>query len=222
MKKKVIFSILVLLFSLAPVFAVDVTVSLDGTVSSLQQAIDEVRKLKKSDQSIVVEFQTGVYPITEPVVFKPEDSSTEKAPIIYRAGKDQDVVFSGGRQITGWTKNENGVWTTKIPEVAEGNGLSNNFMSTEIGQHVVVNRMNFIITRKKKSIWQLILLRENRNQMHHRAFIATLKDIEPLRSVPKEQLNDVSYAQKIICENPRNLRIIYSVVNKNRQLQRNL
>jgi hypothetical protein len=193
MKKNVSLSIVVLLFTFIPVFAVDVTVSPNGSVSSLRQAIEEVRKLKKSDQPIVVEFQTGVYPITEPVVFKPEDSGTEKTPIIYRAGKDQNVVFSGGRKITGWTKNENGVWTTKIPEVAEGKWYFeqlyvNGNWATRCREP---NELYYYTEEKVDTAIDPVTGKAE--SMNHRAFIATLKDIEPLKSVPKEQLNDVSF-----------------------------
>ncbi|MDR1963883.1 MAG: hypothetical protein LBQ50_08900, partial [Planctomycetaceae bacterium] len=193
MKKNVCFFISVLFGILAPLFAADVTVSPDGSISSLRQAVDEVRKLKKGDQPIVVEFQTGVYPIAEPVVFKPEDSGTEKAPILYRAGKDQNVVFSGGRKITGWTKGDNGVWTTKIPEVAEGKWY---FEQLYVGGNRATrcrepNELYYYTEEKVDMAIDPVTGKPA--PMNHRAFIATLKDIEPLGAVPKEQLKDVSF-----------------------------
>jgi hypothetical protein len=95
--------------------AATLTVSPDGTITSFQEAVQEVRKLPK-DQPIVVEFRAGVYPLAEAVVFTPEDTGTEKAPITYRAADGQNVVFCGGKKITGWKKNNNGIWTTHFVE----------------------------------------------------------------------------------------------------------
>ena len=104
MKKNIFLPFLLAFFVFVPamLMAADVTVSPGGPIASLQQAVEAVRKIEKLDKPIVVEFQGGVYPMTEPVVFKSEDSGTEKAPVVYRAAQGQDVVFSGGRKITGW------------------------------------------------------------------------------------------------------------------------
>ncbi|MDR2168706.1 MAG: right-handed parallel beta-helix repeat-containing protein [Planctomycetaceae bacterium] len=197
MKKNVVVLVLCFVFlftfTFDLLFAVDVTVSPDGSVSSFQQAVDKVRKLKKGDQPIVVEFLSGIYPITEPVVFKPEDSGTETAPVIYRAGKNQHVVFHGGRKITGWTKNENGVWSTKIPEVAAGKFYFeqlyiNGKWATRCREP---NKLYYYTEEKVET--EINPVTGKYEPMNRRAFIATLKDIEPLKSVPKEQLKDVSF-----------------------------
>jgi hypothetical protein len=193
MQKKFVWFIGVLSVVFNPLFAADVTVSPGGQVSSLQQAVDEVRKLKKGEQPIVVEFQTGVYPMTEPVVFKPEDTGTEKAPIIYRAGKDQNVIFSGGRKITGWAKSENGVWTAEIPEVAERKWY---FEQLYVGNNRAVRcrEPNELYYYTEEKVDMAVDPATGKPEpMSHRAFIATLKDIEPLKAVPKEQLKDISF-----------------------------
>lgn len=60
----------------------------DGPLATLQGARDAVRRLKASGQLRVpvhVQFASGSYPMTEPVVFTPEDSGTVDVPVIYEA-----------------------------------------------------------------------------------------------------------------------------------------
>jgi hypothetical protein len=95
----------------------------DGPLASLKGARDVIRRLKGDGplkQPVEVIVADGVYPVGEPVVFTPEDSGTEQCPITYRAAPDAKPIFSGGRAITGFKPGEDGIWTTKIPEVASG------------------------------------------------------------------------------------------------------
>ncbi|MDR0871470.1 MAG: right-handed parallel beta-helix repeat-containing protein, partial [Planctomycetaceae bacterium] len=172
------------------------TVSPDGAVKTLQQAVQEVRKLPK-DQPITVEFQAGVYPLTEPVIFTPEDTGTEKTPITYKAADGQNVIFTGGRKITGWKKGDNGIWTAQIPEVAEGKWYFEQLYIN--GKRVVRCRepnytepnIGYFYTEETVDIAVDPLTGEE-TAMPNRAFVATLKDIESLKSIPKEQLKDVT------------------------------
>jgi hypothetical protein len=55
--------------------------------------------------------------------FGPEDSGTEKAPVVYAAAAAEKVVLSGGRRLAGGRFGEvNGhrAWVVEIPEVKEG------------------------------------------------------------------------------------------------------
>jgi hypothetical protein len=95
----------------------------DGPLASLRGARDAIRRLKADgqlEQPVEVVVADGVYPVSEPVVFTPEDSGTEQCPITYRAAPDAKPVFSGGRAITGFKPGEDGIWKAKIPEVASG------------------------------------------------------------------------------------------------------
>ena len=62
----------------------------------------------------------GTYTIDEPLVLTPEDSGTASTPISYEAAEGATPVFSGGRAIEGWKEGPDGVWTTKIHDVAAG------------------------------------------------------------------------------------------------------
>ncbi len=50
----------------------------------------------------------------ESFVLSSEDSGTLEYPIIYKAEKGAKPIFSGGRKISGFKVNENGVWEAKI------------------------------------------------------------------------------------------------------------
>ncbi|MEZ0387053.1 MAG: right-handed parallel beta-helix repeat-containing protein, partial [Verrucomicrobium sp.] len=58
------------------------------------------------------------YPISQPVVFEPQDGGTKDSPVTY-AG-DGKVVISGGREISGWRDAGDGLWVAEIPEVKDG------------------------------------------------------------------------------------------------------
>jgi len=71
-----------------------------GPLKSLAGARDRVRQFKKNAKlsgPLTVWFADGVYPITEPVVFGPEDSY----PVTYSAAGGARVIFDGGRLVTG-------------------------------------------------------------------------------------------------------------------------
>jgi hypothetical protein len=94
----------------------------DGPLATLAGARDAVRKLKfaaKLSGPVYVWLRGGEYRITEPVVFRPEDS----APVTYAAYPGETPVITGGKRITGWREEQMSfgkVWVTEIPEVAEG------------------------------------------------------------------------------------------------------
>jgi hypothetical protein len=95
----------------------------DGPLASLAGARDAVRKLKAQAplaEPIRILVANGQFSLTEPLVLTPEDSGSATAPVSYEAAAGATPVFSGGRRITGWTQGSDGIWQTKIPEVAAG------------------------------------------------------------------------------------------------------
>ncbi len=73
---------------------------------------------------IVVAFRAGVYHLEEPLTFDDTqaDSGTNGFRAIYQAhgygtADQEKVVFSGGREITGWSAGADGVWTALIGEL---------------------------------------------------------------------------------------------------------
>ncbi|MHC4692082.1 MAG: right-handed parallel beta-helix repeat-containing protein, partial [Planctomycetota bacterium] len=95
----------------------------DGPKVSLAGARDAVRQLKSKGllkAPVDVIILPGTYTLTEPFTLTPQDSGTKKCPITYKAAPDGRPVFSGGRVIKGFTRGPNGIWQTKIQEVASG------------------------------------------------------------------------------------------------------
>ena len=97
--------------------------SLEIPFASLHRARDEIRTLKGKgaiDGPVRVIVADGNYDLSTPFELLPQDSGTRDAPVIYQAADGARPVFSGGRQIRNWTLGPDGVWTTRIPEVAHG------------------------------------------------------------------------------------------------------
>ena len=69
--------------------------------ASIDRAQDEIRKLKSvgtlPENGITVEILGGKYVLKDSLEFNQSDSGTAKAPVIYRAFKNQDVALLGGR-----------------------------------------------------------------------------------------------------------------------------
>ena len=63
----------------------------------------------------------GTYELSQPLTFDPLDSGTAKYSITYAAVSNETVVVSGGQRITDWKQEDNGLWSTVIPEVSAGN-----------------------------------------------------------------------------------------------------
>jgi hypothetical protein len=98
----------------------------DGPFATLTHARDAVRALKKNrnePRPVHVLLRGGTYFLDSPLEFGPEDSGTEKAPIIYAAAKGEQVVISGGRRLpTGRWGEVNGLkaWEVNVPEAKAG------------------------------------------------------------------------------------------------------
>jgi parallel beta-helix repeat protein len=102
----------------------------DGPFATLAHARDAIRSMqarKPLHQPVTVYVRGGVYTLSAPLVFLPEDSGTAKCPITYAAYPGEKVVLSGGRTITGWKKAAEGeqdnrpqLWTAEVPAVKEG------------------------------------------------------------------------------------------------------
>jgi hypothetical protein len=95
----------------------------DGPFATITRARDAVRADRSRESAArpyTVHIRRGTYRLTEPIVFGPEDSGTEAAPVTYVAARGQRAVLSGGRVIRGWRKGDGDIWTAEIPEVRAG------------------------------------------------------------------------------------------------------
>ncbi|MFM7180058.1 MAG: PDZ domain-containing protein [Verrucomicrobiales bacterium] len=61
-------------------------------------------------------FESGIYHLETPLVFGPDDSGTEKSPLILRAKKEGEAVLSGGIVLNPtWTRNPDGSFSAPTP-----------------------------------------------------------------------------------------------------------
>ena len=91
-----------------------------ATVTQARDAIREIKKTAPLGKPVTVSLRGGLYELSEPILFTPEDSGTESCPVTYSAYPGEIPVLSGGRKITGWNQRQDGTWETEIPEVKSG------------------------------------------------------------------------------------------------------
>jgi hypothetical protein len=85
-----------------------IVVSPDGPVSTPQAARDAARALRRKAVTgpVTIQFQTGRYLLSAPLVLGPEDSHT-----VWEAAPGARAALSGGRVIRGWIKGTGNLWT---------------------------------------------------------------------------------------------------------------
>lgn len=90
--------------------------------ATLQEARDAIRAAKKAGDTgaWTVHVGKGFYPLSEPVVFEPEDSGTAAAPVTYRGEGAAESRFCGGLVIAGWREMPDGKWVADIPALTNG------------------------------------------------------------------------------------------------------
>ncbi len=93
--------------------------------ATLQQARDAIRGRKQRgplSQPVTVWLRGGVYRMSEPIAFTPDDSGTREAPITYASVPGERAVISGGRPLSGaWTRTPGKpFWQLDLPEARDG------------------------------------------------------------------------------------------------------
>ena len=96
----------------------------DGPFASIDKARQAVRALKAAapDRAapIVVLIRGGFYELPATLTFTPEDSGTEKAPVVYQSYGSERPVLSGGVALRGWKVAGDGRWETTLDDVKRG------------------------------------------------------------------------------------------------------
>ena len=115
--------------------------SLEKPFATISRARDEVRKLVATGlkANIVVWIHGGIYELHEPLVFDPRDSGTDEYSVTYAVVPGETALISGGKRITEWKTEANGLWTTEIPEALSHGGSI---------RHLFVNGRRAIRARK--------------------------------------------------------------------------
>ncbi len=103
-------ALLFLLTAASTAVAIEISVSSAGPITSLAVARDAVRQARAGgDQSAArVVVADGIYALTEPVVFEPQDSG-----LSFEAAPGAKPVITGGRKIAGW-REEGGLWVANV------------------------------------------------------------------------------------------------------------
>jgi hypothetical protein len=98
----------------------------DGPFATIARARDAARSLRKTQpepRPVRVVLRAGTYHLDSPLEFGPEDSGSEKAPVVYAAASREKVIVSGGRRLPSGREGEvNGLkaWKIDLPEVQAG------------------------------------------------------------------------------------------------------
>ena len=78
---------------------------------TLNRAKEEVAALNKGEKKdIVIYLRAGSYTLSGPLTFNPEDGGSDQHTISYKNYEGEEVVLSGGKAITGWSRHEKGIW----------------------------------------------------------------------------------------------------------------
>jgi hypothetical protein len=91
----------------------------DGPFATPHRAQQAVRS-RTSPMAPATVFIRGVHRLTQPLVFTPQDSGTQQAPVVWTSAPGARATLSGGRPIVGWHAGPNGLWTATVPEVKAG------------------------------------------------------------------------------------------------------
>ncbi len=92
----------------------------DGPFATIAAARDVLRKLPRTTPA-TVEIEPGIYRITQPIVFGPEDSGSVGAERIFSGDSSHGgALLSGMRRITGWKRLPNGWLQAHVPAVESG------------------------------------------------------------------------------------------------------
>ena len=79
---------------------------------TLQKAQSAVRELHDEQKNITVWIKEGTYTLENTLIFEPEDSGIGS--VSYRGMSGENVIISGGKEITGFKKSPDGIWVAPV------------------------------------------------------------------------------------------------------------
>ncbi len=101
-----------------------------GTLAAAQIKARALRRLTNDDlkSGTHIILRGGIYPLTAPLIFLPEDSGTETAPTLIEAASNETPILSGAINLTGWkklfgtipglpTSARDHVWVAEVPTI---------------------------------------------------------------------------------------------------------
>lgn len=93
--------------------------SLENPLRSLQAASDLARE-SSGPVPVTIFLSGGRYEITTPLKLGPEDGGTSNSPVQWKAKPGEKPIISGGISVNNWEKEENGSWSTSLPDSFHG------------------------------------------------------------------------------------------------------
>jgi hypothetical protein len=169
-------------------------VSPEEPVATLEQARDLVRQQKNAAglrEPMRIVVASGTYVMSKPFLLTPEDSGTERFPIVYEAAPGARPVFTGGKVITGFQPDTEGVWKVRVPEVASGSWYF---------EQLFVNGRRAVRARSpNKFYWYMMDVQEEaldksagqRPARARQTVTARPEDLRPLFGLSGQELHDV-------------------------------
>ncbi len=160
--------------------------------ASLTGARNAVRAAKKirSEEPWTVHFAEGIYTVSDPVVFEPQDSGTEQDPIVYQGVSGKSVI-SGGQPITGWKKADGeNYWYANLPK---SNGVPVYFEQLFVnGRRAIRARYpNQGFLHPKQILEEFSMNPKTRKNVYPvtpQKIIAQTGDLDLLKKIPQKEL----------------------------------
>ncbi|NQU49182.1 MAG: right-handed parallel beta-helix repeat-containing protein [Planctomycetes bacterium] len=94
-----------------------------ATPARAQEAVRLLRK-QHPDRGVVVLLRRGVYRLSKPLHFGPEDGGNANADVIWTILPGEHVIFSGGVEINDWTEDSDGFLRAKLPAALAGQKIN--------------------------------------------------------------------------------------------------
>jgi hypothetical protein len=95
-----------------------------ASLAAAQRKARELRRLADPtiENGVHVFVREGIYRLSRPLFFRPEDSGTEKSPTVFAAAPGEHPVLSGGVPLSGWQKvsDEPELASAGLPAAAKG------------------------------------------------------------------------------------------------------
>lgn len=111
--------------------------------ATLEKARDTVRAIGFWGGDVLVNIANGTYVLSETLEFDGRDSAKSGCSVIYRSmsGNAEDVVISGGRELTGWVKSDTvaGAWEIDASDIPYSRDLYVNGKKATIARSAVAD-----------------------------------------------------------------------------------
>lgn len=91
-----------------------------ASVAAALREARELRRLKNPsvDDGVKIILRGGIYRLTSPLLFHPEDSGTETSPTVIEAATNESPILSGGVLVERWKKTRGKI--SSLPKAAQG------------------------------------------------------------------------------------------------------